>query len=187
MSGSIGEPTDARQFRRRLDEVLRQRSPQAMRDFLLASGQWQEGNVPADLDRAMWMMIAASPALADLRDEAERWLVARGFAHEARAILGRGGAGGASRPPAHPAGHPGGKPGASGRAADTESRERQGRGSSQGAANRPGQPGANRPGESNARRREHAPPESRNGHRPPPRGRPPQDRHGERGDKGGQR
>src|SRR5260221_8814476 len=131
MSEPTGGSTDARQLRRRLDEVLRQRSPQAMRDFLLAAGQWQEGNIPADLDRTMWMMIAASPALADLRGEAERWLVAHGFEQEARAILGRGGAGGTGGPAAHrearPAGHPSGKPGARGSAAGGGARDRQGR------------------------------------------------------------
>ncbi len=188
MSGPTGGPTDARQFRRRLDEVLRQRSPQATRDFLLAAGQWQEGNIPVDLDRAMWMMIAASPALADLRGEAERWLVAHGFVQEARAILGRGGAG---SPTAHPAAHPGGTPGGRGGAAGGGSRNRLSRGSSQGAANRPGanRPGANRPGESDARRRDHAPREARNGrnghnrHPPHPRG----GDGGERGGTGGQR
>jgi hypothetical protein len=94
----VSGPIDAREFRRRLDETLRRRDPEALRDFLLASGQWEEGNTPADLPRAMWMMIAASTALADLHAEAERWLVAHGHEEEARAILRRGGAGGPSRP-----------------------------------------------------------------------------------------
>jgi hypothetical protein len=100
-------PLDAREFRRRLDEVLRRRDPVALRDFLIAAGQWQEGAIPADLDRALWMMIAASAALSDLHGEAERWLLAHGFEQEARAILGRSGAKRRGGPP--PAARDGGR------------------------------------------------------------------------------
>jgi hypothetical protein len=62
----MSEPMNAREFRRQLDEVLRQRDPAALRQFLIAAGQWDADNTPADLDRAMWMMIAASAALVDL-------------------------------------------------------------------------------------------------------------------------
>ncbi|MBF6591611.1 MAG: hypothetical protein IVW57_13950, partial [Ktedonobacterales bacterium] len=51
-----------------------------------------------DPEAAMWMMIAASPALSAMRDEAERWLVGHGHQAEAQAILG-GRKPGASRPP----------------------------------------------------------------------------------------
>jgi hypothetical protein len=133
MSGPMERSTDAREFRRRLDEVLRKRSPQATRDFLIAAGQWQEGNIPADLDRAMWMMIAASPALADLRGEAERWLVAHGYEQEARAILGRGGA-------AEPQRQQGGNPRRGGDPASGGPRNRAG-GDSHGAPHRPARGG----------------------------------------------
>jgi hypothetical protein len=92
---------DAREFRRRLDEVLSRRDPQALRTFLIAAGQWQEDNTPADLEGAMWMMIAASPALRALHGEAERWLLSHGHEAEARAILGNRPPGAGSRP-AHP-------------------------------------------------------------------------------------
>lgn len=74
-------------FRQRLDAILRQRNPSALRAFLIAQGQW-ESEARTDEEAAMWMMIAASPVLADLHAEAERWLMAHGHEHEARAILG---------------------------------------------------------------------------------------------------
>lgn len=76
-------------FRQQLDAVLRERNPAALRAFLVGEGQW-EPEALADEEAAMWMMIAASPVLADLHAEAERWLMAHGHEHEARAILGSG-------------------------------------------------------------------------------------------------
>jgi hypothetical protein len=100
---------DTREFRRHLDEVLSRREPEALRTFLIGEGQWQEGNTPADLEGAMWMMIAASPALRALHGEAERWLLAHGHEAEARAILGTRTPGTGSRPSrsnAQPKAHP---------------------------------------------------------------------------------
>lgn len=75
-------------FRRRLDEVLRVRDPEALTAFLVAEGQWDEGSAH-DAEAAMWMMIAASPALKGSHGEAEHWLLTHGHEAEARAILGR--------------------------------------------------------------------------------------------------
>ena len=88
-------------FRQRLDAVLRQRNPAELRAFLVAEGQW-DPEARTDEEAAMWMMIGASPVLADLHAEAERWLMTHGHEHEAQAILGRrrvgaGGTGGTSR------------------------------------------------------------------------------------------
>ena len=78
-------------FRDRLDAVLRQQDPQALRAFLVAEGQWQQ-DAAVDVEAAMWMMIAASKALRDLHAEARSWLMAHGHEVEAQAILGtRGG------------------------------------------------------------------------------------------------
>ncbi|HEU4785500.1 MAG TPA: hypothetical protein VFS83_19320 [Ktedonobacterales bacterium] len=90
------------EFRRRLDNVLRQRDPAALRAFLIVEGQWTP-ETATDPEAAMWMMIATSPALANLRDEARQWLMAHGHAAEAQAIFG------ANRPPAKPP-HRGGGP-----------------------------------------------------------------------------
>ena len=92
------------EFRRKLDAVLRQRDPQALRAFLIAEGQWEDSTA-TDPERAMWMMIATSPALAAQRDEAIGWLADHGYAEEAHALGGKGGGAkdGArqqSRPPA---------------------------------------------------------------------------------------
>lgn len=75
------------EFRRRLDEVLRQRDPAALRAFLIAQGQWTE-ETSTDPEAAMWMMIATSPALASYRDEARQWLLTHGHEAEAQAIFG---------------------------------------------------------------------------------------------------
>jgi hypothetical protein len=75
------------EFRRRLDDVLRQRDPAALRAFLIAEGQWTP-ETTTDPEAAMWMMIATSPALANLRDEARQWLMAHGHEAEAQAIFG---------------------------------------------------------------------------------------------------
>jgi hypothetical protein len=90
------------EFRRKLDAVLRQRDPQALRAFLIAEGQWEE-SAATDPERAMWMMIATSPALAALRGEAIGWLAGHGYAEEARALGGTpGGAQDAGRPARQP-------------------------------------------------------------------------------------
>lgn len=86
-------------FRRRLDDVLRQRNPAALRAFLIAEGQWTDVTA-TDPESAMWMMIATSPALANLRDESQRWLMSHGHEAEAQAIFG------AKRSPGKPAGKP---------------------------------------------------------------------------------
>lgn len=86
-------------FRRRLDDVLRQRNPAALRAFLIAEGQWTEATA-TDPESAMWMMIATSPALANLRDESHRWLMSHGHEAEAQAIFG------AKRSPGKPTGKP---------------------------------------------------------------------------------
>ncbi len=72
-------------FRRELDEVLRRRDPAALRAFLIEQGQWAP-DAAMDPATAMWMMIAASPNLTALHDEACAWLVAHGRESEADAI-----------------------------------------------------------------------------------------------------
>ncbi len=169
--GSAG-PTgkmDTREFRRHLDETLRRRDPQALRDYLIASGQWQEGNIPADLERAMWLMIAASPALSDTHAEAERWLVGHGYEQEARAVLGRVAAGRAGGPQVRQGSSPrrGGGPPSGGR--------------SPGAAG-----AAHRLDGSAGNRVDGQPSSARNGHSQQPDTRPPRDRRGDRGQRGEQ-
>ena len=90
------------EFRRRLDDVLRQRDPTTLRAFLIAEGQWTP-ETATNPEAAMWMMIATSPALANLRDEARQWLMTHGHEAEAQAIFG------AKRPPSK-APHRGGRP-----------------------------------------------------------------------------
>lgn len=85
-------------FRSELDRVLRQRDPQALRAFLVERGQWQP-DATMDPEAAQWMMIAASPNLGDLHDEAGAWLQAHGRASEADAILNR--SSGTGRPATH--------------------------------------------------------------------------------------
>jgi hypothetical protein len=80
-------------FRKRLDAALRQREPAALRAFLIAEGQWTE-DTTTDPERAMWMMIATSPALAPLHADAIAWLIAHGYAEEARALGSRRGGSG---------------------------------------------------------------------------------------------
>ncbi|MGO8951418.1 MAG: hypothetical protein ACLQUY_27945 [Ktedonobacterales bacterium] len=75
------------QFRARLDAVLREKNPDHLRDFLVSEGQWPE-DTTTDTVAALWMMIAASPALADQHAEAKRWLLSHGHEAEARAIFG---------------------------------------------------------------------------------------------------
>ena len=74
-------------FRARLDDVLRQRNPEALRAFLVAEGQWRPEDT-TDTEAAMWMMIATSPALRAMHDEAQRWLLTHGHETEASAIFG---------------------------------------------------------------------------------------------------
>lgn len=93
-----GDQQDYKAFRQRLDSVLRRRNPEELRTFLVAEGQWQP-DAQTDAEAAMWMMIAASPALKDLRGDAERWLLTHGHEAEAGAILGaRGSARSGGRP-----------------------------------------------------------------------------------------
>jgi len=81
------EQANYQAFRQRLDAVLRQQDPAALRAFLVAQGQW-EPDANTDAERAMWLMIATSPALADLRDAAREWLLAHGCTAEVSAIFG---------------------------------------------------------------------------------------------------
>jgi hypothetical protein len=91
-------PLDPATFRAELDGVLRRRDPAALRAFLVERGQWTPATT-TDPEAAMWMMIAASPALTDLRGAAETWLRSHGHAAEAEAILGRGRSAGARKGP----------------------------------------------------------------------------------------
>ena len=85
---------DYANFRQRLDAVLRTRDVKQVQDFLIAEGQWQPGQA-ADPEFAMWMMIAGSPTLRDLHEQAGKWLVSHGHEADAEAVLRRGkGAGG---------------------------------------------------------------------------------------------
>ena len=76
------------EFRQQLDSILRTKNPEAVRQFLIAQGQWSEEDQP-DMERAMWMMIAGSPALRDLHSEAQVWLVSHGYQNEAEVIRGQ--------------------------------------------------------------------------------------------------
>lgn len=111
-------------FRNRLDAVLRQRDPEALRAFLIAEGQWQP-DTTTNTEAAMWMMVATSPALSALHDEAQRWLLTNGHEAEASAIFGgreQGGApGGARRGGPHRSG-----PNRSGRPSNAGTRRPQG-------------------------------------------------------------
>ena len=80
-------PSGYPDFRRRLDGVLRQRDPAALRAFLIAEGQWGE-ETTTDPEAAMWMMIATSPALASDHADARQWLMTHGHEAEAQAIFG---------------------------------------------------------------------------------------------------
>ena len=90
-------PSGYPDFRRRLDGVLRQRDPAALRAFLIAAGQWGE-ETTTDPEAAMWMMIATSPALASDHADARQWLMTHGHETEAQAIFGARRSGG--KPPA---------------------------------------------------------------------------------------
>ena len=75
-------------FRSQLDSILRSKNPEAVRQFLVAQGQWLEDTV-IDGERAMWLMIAGSPALRDLHREAHDWLIGHGAQAEAEMLLER--------------------------------------------------------------------------------------------------
>jgi hypothetical protein len=75
-------------FRQRLDAVLRTREARQVQEFLIAERQWSE-DVPTDPELAMWLMIAGSSSLQDLREQARAWLVSHGHQEEAEAILGK--------------------------------------------------------------------------------------------------
>ncbi|HEY6542018.1 MAG TPA: hypothetical protein VIZ18_13830 [Ktedonobacteraceae bacterium] len=81
--------TEYASFRQRLDEVLRTLDVKQVSDFLIAEKQWQPGQ-PSDPTFAMWMMIAGSPTLRDLHEQARQWLVAHGHEEEANAVLNKG-------------------------------------------------------------------------------------------------
>lgn len=94
------DPGAYKAFRARLDDVLRRKDPEALRAFLIAEGQWRAEDT-TDTEAAMWMMIATSPALRSLHDDAERWLLTHGHETEASAIFG-----GRRKPSGHkPSGH----------------------------------------------------------------------------------
>jgi hypothetical protein len=95
-------------FRQRLDAILRRKDPNALHAFLVTQGQWEQDANP-DVERAMWLMIATSPGLADLREEARDWLIGHGYTAEVSAIFGGGKpqkpGGSPSRSNAQPPGH----------------------------------------------------------------------------------
>lgn len=106
---------DYTDFRHQLDTVLRTLDVKQVQDFLIAQKQWQPGQ-PADPEFAMWMMIAGSPTLRDLHEQARKWLVSHGHADDADAVLKRGKSTGkkvsksASRHPMTKGGKSGSKP-----------------------------------------------------------------------------
>ena len=68
--------------------VLRTLDVKQISDFLIVEKQWQPGQ-PVDPEYAMWMMIAGSPTMRDLHEQAHQWLVAHGHEDEANAVLRR--------------------------------------------------------------------------------------------------
>ncbi len=107
---------DYKRFRGQLDAVLRQRDPQRLRQFLIEQGQWTEDQ-QTDTEAALWMMIATSPALTDMHDEAERWLLSHGHESEAQAIFARRAKGAPKQPRPYRPGQQGagGRPRSTGR------------------------------------------------------------------------
>jgi hypothetical protein len=93
---NASESNDYGDFRHDLDAVLAGRDPQALRAFLIERGQWP-ADTTMDPEAAMWMMIAASPALPNLHGEARAWLAQHGRGSEADAITGRTGSSPAPR------------------------------------------------------------------------------------------
>ena len=81
--------TEYANFRQRLDSVLRTLDVKQVSEFLIAEKQWRPGQ-PADPEYAMWMMIAGSPTLRDLHEQARGWLVAHGHQEEVNMLGGRG-------------------------------------------------------------------------------------------------
>lgn len=81
-------PSPYNEFRVKLDAVLRQRDPAVLRAFLIAEGQW-DADTATDAERALWLMIATSPALGDLHAAAFQWLTDHGYSAEVHALLGR--------------------------------------------------------------------------------------------------
>jgi len=77
-------------FRQRLDAVLRTQDIQQVQKFLVEEKQWDVDALPADIEFAMYMMIAGSPTLRDLHERARLWLIAHGHAEDAQAVLGSG-------------------------------------------------------------------------------------------------
>jgi hypothetical protein len=96
-------------FRKRLDAVLSRRDPAALRAFLIGEGQW-DADTTTDPERAMWMMIATSPALVAMRAEALSWLTRHGYTEETQALGGRDGGGQGARRPNAPEGQRRGPP-----------------------------------------------------------------------------
>ena len=81
--------TDYANFRQRLDTVLRTLDVRSVQKFLIAENQWSAGQ-PADAEFAMWIMIAGTPTLQDLHEDAREWLLSHGHEDEACALLERG-------------------------------------------------------------------------------------------------
>jgi len=79
---------DYASFRQRLDAVLRTRDVKQVSEFLIAEKQWSPGQ-SADPEFAMWMMIAGSPTLRDLHEQACAWLMTHGHEEDANAFLTR--------------------------------------------------------------------------------------------------
>ena len=82
--------TEYTNFRQRLDAVLRTLDVKRVSEFLVAENQWQADQQPADLEFAMWMMIAGSPSLRDLHEQARQWLSSHGHEAEANMLSRRG-------------------------------------------------------------------------------------------------
>jgi hypothetical protein len=81
-------PSPYAEFREKLDAVLRQRDAAALRAFLITEGQW-DADTTTDAGRALWLMIATSPALGDLHAAAFEWLTVHGYSAEVHALQGR--------------------------------------------------------------------------------------------------
>lgn len=81
--------TEYASFRQRLDAALSTLDVQQVQEFLIAEEQWDE-DTPADPEFAMWMMIAGSPTLQRLHEQARAWLVTHGHEQEAAMVLGKG-------------------------------------------------------------------------------------------------
>jgi hypothetical protein len=76
------------EFRSQLDSILRSKNPEAVRQFLIEQGQWDESSA-GDVEHAMWMMIAGSPTLQNLHAEAQNWLRQHGYQAEAELLRER--------------------------------------------------------------------------------------------------